>query len=1343
MYHYDPESRVLRIQKIREPELDSCLAQFQHDSYNIFCNRDVYEILLEVIKKFGETIHHNVTVEYNPKAPADCQRPHNFYVERTTDPSWKMDIRAWPNRYTPIMANLNVDGAVYKNVEIFRLPYMTEEGILNIDGNRRICGLQMTTANGLSYDGAGKLNLSIPDRNIAMDIGTSNFAMKAPDKTSAKWKVIDVAIAYMVTEGIDIDLEDLFTSVYARTILTAYHYADKSDLVPLSMGVRVPSTDYNTALAQHPTVYETYHRTYYRLDKSARDSLNLAMSIDRAETRTLSRDVYSHDGQLLAKAGEVVTRPLLNKFKRGLVNVLYVKTRPNLRGYKAYTQSGFLMVSEIPAGAPITEDVRAVLPDDLKQQTHARKTIRFDRTLPERMETQGDIRLPLDNIFIDLDAPLTDDVIDLLSALNYTKLIVSPGGDKWFEASFEEEIVGNYMIRLGDAVGPQAMHSGGYSGRDRNEWVYFYNNPTLAPTPEANEYLTTWDWLGLVGLASYIWAHPTEHNLQDRDTGMLKRIEGPNEIFSRALRQAIPQTFAIQKSWINAVSTTKLVGPSFYPLYKNWLRVLNRSKALIVEPMQNPVQMMSHVRQVDVAHGLKEVADAQRMLSPGYYGRIDPYETPAGKKLGLTNTLALGARIDPETGKIKTPYIKLRKDGRPGKYTQVYLDDQCEVRWLDAQEEVRYTIGDKLSLDRDEGTGIIRHSTVVARVPNSQKTGHVIESVDSWQLDYVNYHCVQHLSVTSALVPFVGADESARMTLGASMVKQSILVQYNERPRLYTSVYRHLINSTPSYCVKAEEDGLVVLVNTRTIEYVSNPAEVAYGSKVPMVVMTQLRETYHNSIHQVRIPTNVASRNTVNIVHVYVRPGQWVKKGDILYASSMACDGVYSPGCNLLTAYIPDGYSYEDAVEVSERATQQLTSISIESQKIKLDNRHTQMPDINIFMDSFVLEGDPVATFSDSTNELPSETHHSGMHTGIVYSVKRDTSASAKSYSDYEAIILAFNKMRVGDKLIGRHSNKGTSSIVRKNSEMPRFLNGIQCDVVLNPLGVPSRLNLGQNYEAWLGFVADLLDIYIESDSFNGATRSEVAELMSYIYDLANAADPKAVTSKYSGVLPMSLLIVGEERFDKVRIWAGCFNKDGTAWLINPVSGKRYGTPVTFGKPYFLKLEHEVSRKIKARAGLPDGELYTKIHQQPVEGGARGGGERVGEMEMVALAAYGANDLVRETLNEDSDNIVERIRSAAMDLGRLDVLRAKRPQDTFDVAHAVPYAVEHFRYLLEVLGIGMDGDFLPSCDDAYAQHRVVPAIESIILGQTEDDIGARGDDLFTMVAGSGTGANLV
>lgn len=1334
MYDYDAENHVLRIQKIREPELDVALAQYQHESYELFCKRDVYTILKAVIDKFAETIRQKVEVVYNPDVPKERQRPYNFYVAATTDPSWKLDIRAWPNQYTPVLATLNVDGAVYKNVEVFRLPHMTEEGILNIDGNRRICGLHMVTADGLSYDGMGLLNFSVPLRNIAMTIGSSTLTMKSPDKTAAQWKVLDVAVAYMVQEGINIRLDDLFTSVYARTVMTPYHAAlDKYECQQLYDGEEIDHTDYATALSQHPRAYEIYHRPAYKLSKSARNSINRALSLDRAESRTLSRDVYSHDGELIATKGSVVTRDMLQKFRRGLVNVVYVKTRPNLRGYRVYSPAGYIMVHTIPAGAPIVDSIRSYLPEDLQGMTHARKTIYFDSTLPvERQDGQAAIYLRMNNIFLDLSGPLTDDVIDLLCALNIDKLVVSGGGGKWFTATFEEEILGNYMVHLGDAIGASGMHEDKYKGRAYDEWVYFYNNYELAPTPDQNDYLTAWDWLGLVGLASYIWAHPSDHSLQDRDSGMLKRIEGPNEIFCRALEAVIRETFAIQKSWINSVSNTRLVGPSFYPLYKNWLRKLTQDKALVVEHMQNPVQLMSHVRQVDVAHGLKEVADEQRMLSPGYYGRIDPYETPAGKKLGLVDTLALGARIDPETGRILTPFIKLRKDGLRGNYTRVYIDDQCEVRWLDAQEEVNYIIGDKLSL-KVGPDGTIAHDMVVARVPNAQKTCNVIESVDTWQLDFVNCYCEQHLSVTSALVPFVGSDESARMTLGASMVKQSILVQYNERPRLYTSAYEHLIDNTPCYCVKAEEDGLVVMVNTKTVEYIPGIKEYKYGAKIPKVTITQLRETYHNSVRQVKIPTNVASRNTVNIVQVYVSIGQWVHKGDILYASSMASDGVYSPGCNFLTAYIPDGYTYEDAVEVSERAASQLTSISIEAQKLRLNTHYTSMPNIDIYMDNFVLENEPVATFSDPSKMAPPETHRSGLHSGIVYSVRRDTSANANSYSDYEAVILAFNKLRVGDKVIGRHSNKGTSSVIRKNSEMPRFLNGIQCDVVLNPLGVPSRLNIGQNYEAWLGFVAYLLDIYIKSNSFNGATRGEVAELMSYVYDLANSSDPKSVTAKYPS-LPIALRMRGEERFDKVRMWAGCFEKDGTAWMINPASGKRYGTRITFGMPYFLKLEHEVNKKLKARAGFPDGEQYTKIHQQPVEGGARGGGERVGEMEMVALAAYGANDLIRETLNEDSDNVVERVISAAKDLDREEVLRPKRPGDIFDVEHAVPYSVEHFRYLLEVLGISMDGTFLPDCSDVAAQHRVIPDIKSITLGDTDDDIGARGADTFNKFA---------
>lgn len=273
-------------------------------------------------------------------------------------------------------------------------------------------------------------------------------------------------------------------------------------------------------------------------------------------------------------------------------------------------------------------------------------------------------------------------------------------------------------------------------------------------------------------------------------------------------------------------------------------------------------------------------------------------------------------------------------------------------------------------------------------------------------------------------------------------------------------------------------------------------------------------------------------------------------------------------------------------------------------------------------------------------------------------------------------------------------------------------MNGRPLDILLNPCGVPSRMNIGQNFEAYLGFIAYLLDVYVESDPFNGATKGDIKLLMHYVWELANNENAKIVCSKYP-MLPSTLHERAISRHAAIRDWAGCFNPDGTARLWNPATGKCLENVVTFGVPYMLKLEHEVNHKFHARAGMLE-EDYSQISKQPTEGSARGGGQKMGEMELSALAAYGAADFLYETCNAMSDNVLDRVNTT---------LRMLNLPEYTQHGPSVPYAVEKFRYLLEVLGYKLTDDegILPPCDAEYADSRTVPDIRSILARQKDAD----------------------
>ena len=225
--------------------------------------------------------------------------------------------------------------------------------------------------------------------------------------------------------------------------------------------------------------------------------------------------------------------------------------------------------------------------------------------------------------------------------------------------------------------------------------------------------------------------------------------------------------------------------------------------------------------------------------------------------------------------------------------------------------------------------------------------------------------------------------------------------------------------------------------------------------------------------------------------------------------------------------------------------------------------------------------------------------------------------------------------------MAGLHGNKGTETKVVDNSKMPAFLNGVPIDIIQNPCGLGSRMNIGQQFEAHLGFCAFLLGLRFQSDSFNGADLSEITLLLKFCYDLSNGPDAETVIRSYPGLTPV-IYQRARERFDYIKTWQGCFNADGTATIINHVTGKPFDEPVVIGCPYYIKLSHEVEHKRHERGGLTPNVEYKRINKQPPKGSSKGGGQASGEMENWALMGHGVAHVIREVLNDRSDNVAAR-----------------------------------------------------------------------------------------------------
>lgn len=1236
MYTYDESSRILKIQKVPQKDQKMDLLSYQRASYQHYLEHTVLEDMQLLVQEMKERMQVS-------------QLSATFRVGPVYQGTYKKEVKKQSPSYYPILGDFVIDGASYKDVEVFRLPVMDADGVLNFDGARRVLLMQLVSAERVSYaEEKATISLTTPKRNISMNLGAKKDVVVKYGK-SGNIPLHKILTAFNVEEKVFDDLSSIFSSAFIRTAFASERGAAPETIADELWKLKV---------------LETYKSDAYSLGP-ARAALNDALKLDRAKGHVLSRPVGKYP------AGRWVDDEVVAYAKQQQVGTLYVKSLPDVVGYKLVYAYSF---QTIPAGTRNNSWLKELLPKFANSAT-----IPEDTTLDQP-------------VLFDTDKPLTVEDLELLQDLGADAIDVVTAGADPIQAPFELEIMSNYTAQLKDLLGRNIP-----AGRSGEEWVCYYNNPELFPTDQ--DRLNTLDIAALYSLCAHVRQNPGSNFLLDRDVGLLKKVLAADELFHLAMEEEIPKFVAkYAHSMTRRLQSATFGSVCFIGLSSMWKTYLWDKHYMEAADTTNPMALIAQVCHLVSNLSSKSIPEKARLLSPGYYGRICPYETPSGKKLGITNTKALGAIV--EGGILKTPYRKVRRSSNG---TIEGIGD--ELVYLDAQEEAQFRIGDLMALEQSKQHGVYNpHAKMMARVPgkNNQVS---IESVDAVTLDYVNAFCEQHLSPTAALVPFAGSDDAVRITYATNMLKQAILVQGSQVPRVFTSMYRHCFDHSNTYVVRAEKDGVV--------------AEVAPGI---------LSLDYNDGTgDDISIQETAITGNNVNFLNFHVKEGDRFKAGDILVDSAIAKEGIYSPGVNLFAAYVADGYNYEDAVAISEHAANQFVSISVETAVNKIHRyQNESIRASREYCYRYIPENGKIADVVRQNRGdarcSSKDCIRSGKHSGILFQLERNPKEERDA--EYFAHMLAFNRLRTGDKMAGRHSNKGTVSVVRKNSEMPCFANGRQLDILLNPCGVPSRMNIGQNFEGYLGFIAYLLDVYVESDSFNGAAKKDIKRLMAYVYDLANTADVNAVCRQYPD-LPSTLHMQARARHSAIREWAGCFEKDGTARLYNPATGKYLNGYVTFGMPYMLKLDHEVNHKFHSRAGMLE-EDYSQISKQPTGGAARGGGQKMGEMELCAIAAYGAKDFLFETCNELSDNVLAR---ANLTLQTMNLPEYGKG------GVAAPYAVEKFRYYLEALGykITEDEHILPPADADSAEKRSVPDVRGILSHPKQEEPVQSGSSLLEML----------
>ena len=717
-----------------------------------------------------------------------------------------------------------------------------------------------------------------------------------------------------------------------------------------------------------------------------------------------------------------------------------------------------------------------------------------------------------------------------------------------------------------------------------------------------------------------------EGQLDDIDHLGNRRIRSVGELLQNQFRVGLSRIERIVKERMTLQDSETLTPLNLLntkPLVASLKEFFGSSQLSQFMDQTNPLAELTHKRRISALGpgGLQRerAGFAVRDIHPSHYGRICPIETPEGPNAGLIGSLATHAKVN-DYGFVESPFFVV-KDG--------VVTDEVVYMTADADENYRCAPADvKLKKDR---------TFVENMVPARYRSEFIM--TEASKVDYVGVCPIQIISVATSMIPFIEHDDANRALMGSNMQRQAVPLLITQRPRVGTGLESRV----------AKDSGMVIVADVDgTVERVVGEEIVirdTHGKPHIYTLMKYVRSNQDTCINQKPI----------------VNEGDKVKAGDVIADGASTCGGELSLGKNILVAYMPwEGYNFEDAILLSERCVHDDIFTSLHIEKLEIEARQTKLgpeeitreiPNVSedalrhldergivrigarVYADDILVgkvtpkgesEHPPEekllrAIFAEKARDVKDNSlrvpHGEG---GRVLDVKvfdreKGDELPPGANTVIRVYIAQKRKVSVGDKLSGRHGNKGIVSRILPKEDMPFLPDGTPVDIVLNPLGVPSRMNVGQTYELLLGLAAYLTGDHYEAPSFDemyGENQSEIATKAELLRGI-----------KESGC-----------------DWVG---EDGKVMLIDGRTGEPFDRPVAVGLTYFLKLVHLVDDKIHARSTGP----YSLVTQQPLGGKAQFGGQRFGEMEVWALEAYGAAYTLQEMLTIKSDDVNGRNRA--------------------------------------------------------------------------------------------------
>ena len=1180
--------------RIKEVQPIPYLIEVQRDSYNDFIAEGISEVFEDFspITDFSDHfelyfLDHSFSdkTKYTEK---ECRERDATY--------------ALPLRVRVRLVNKVKDEVVDSDVFMGELPLMTENGSFIINGAERVVVSQLVRSpgvyNGFSVDKTGReiyTTTVIPNRGAWLEFeqDAQDVLWVHVDRTR---KLTATVLLRALGFGSDNALKELFgdNKMIANTIEKDTAKSESDGLIELYRRLRPGEVPTEEAVRQHlknlffdPRRYDLAKVGRYKFNKR----LNLAV---RIAGLTLYEDVISEDGEILATAGEKISEEKAKEIMNAGVNEVYVRTSEGKK-HKMIANN--------------TVDFRVVTGLNprvfgLLEKVHY-PSLKFSKTVYEATKTST-------------VEEVADRYINEINDLFYVEEKEIPEGEEKPEDRKNELKRKELRLKFVAACKEfyEIIEKGDYGDKLDAE-----HKKTIKPlTDKLNHKHITVDDI-VAAISNDLDLRVGIGTCDNIDHLGNRRVRSVGELLQNQFRIGIARLERVIKERMGTQNPEEVTPSSLInvrPVSSAIREFFGSSQLSQFMDQTNPIAELTHKRKLSALGpgGLNrdratfEVRDVHH----SHYGRMCPIETPEGANIGLITSLSTFAKVN-EFGFIESAYRRV--DKKTGRVTDI-------VDYLTADEEDKYTVA-QANEPLDEN-GYFIHERVGCRDQDK-----ILEKPRD-EIDYMDVSPKQLVSVATALIPFLENDDTNRALMGSNMQRQAVPLLKPEAPIVATGVEAKIAYDS-GVMIIAEEDGVVKSVSGAEIVIEEK------GGKLHTYTLKKFERS---------------NQGTCLNQHPIVNTGDVITKGQIIADGPATQNGELALGRNITIGFMSwEGYNYEDAILLSEKLVREDIFTSIHIEEFETESRDTKLGSEEITRDipnvgedalkdlgedgiirigAEVRSGDILvgkvtpkgeaeltpeerllrAIFGEKAREVRDTSlrvpHGEG---GIIVDIKIFTRENKDELPPgvnklVRVYIAQKRKISVGDKMAGRHGNKGVISRILPEADMPFMADGTPLEIVLNPLGVPSRMNIGQVLEVHLGLVCKQLGWKIATPVFDGATEKDIRELLQE----NNIVNPD-----------------GEV--------------DGKIQLYDGRTGEPFENRVTVGQMYMIKLHHLVDDKIHARSTGP----YSLVTQQPLGGKAQFGGQRFGEMEVWALEAYGAAHILQEILTVKSDDVIGRVKT--------------------------------------------------------------------------------------------------